>query len=285
MALPESAPSEMIPIPGGEFYMGRNESERKDEIPRHLVRIPKFFIDETLVTRDAFAKFASDAHYVSTAEKQGYGMVAREGMPNWKWEKMKGANWRNPFGPGAKENVSLYGDDPVVSMNWFDALAYCQAQGKRLPTEAEWEYAARAGKNDSRFPWGDNPEEKPGKMGLNFWQGTSHRNNVDKDGFLYLSPVRAFPPNKWGMYDPVGNVWQWVNDWYDSEYFRKVSSPKGISNPKGPKSGKRKVGRGGSWWCSPTTCSGFGLFYRGESDPGSVFNNNGFRCAKDVPIV
>lgn len=266
----------MVPVPRGEFFRGSDNSLRSDEKPRHLVKISSFYLDETLVTYSAFRSFVETTHYITTAEKKGVGMVAWEGLRNWAWEKIKGSFWANPFGPTFE--FKMADDLPVVSVSWRDAFAYCAAQKKRLPTEAEWEYAMRAG-SDKRFPWGNDPRRADGKMGLNFWQGKSHTNNTDGDGYLYMSPVKAFPPNAWGIYDPVGNVWQWVNDWYGDGYYREIKSAKGALDPQGPPTGKQKVARGGSWWCSSTTCEGFGLNYRGKAHPDAVFNNNGFRCA------
>jgi sulfatase modifying factor 1 len=275
-------PGGMLLLPSGQFYMGRDHSMRRDEIPRHLVKISQFFLDETLVTFKDFQMFVEKTGYRTTAEKKGFGMVAKEGMADWKWQKVYGANWRKPFGNELKPQFSMMDDYPVVSVSWDDAVAYCSWLGKRLPTEAEWEYAARAGKNDSRFPWGDEPRRPDGKMGLNFWQGETHQKNNGSDGYIYMSPVKAFPPNAFGMYDPSGNVWQWTADWWSADYFSKISAREGIQDPKGPKSGDKKVMRGGSWWCSAKTCSGYGLFYRGKTKSDAVLNNNGFRCVKDL---
>jgi sulfatase modifying factor 1 len=268
----------MVCIPSGQYHRGR-ESDRRDEGPRHLVKISEFLLDETLVTVGAFRKFVESKSYVTTAEEKGYGMVAVEGMKNWKWEKTPGAFWKEPF--GGLIDFKLRDDYPVVSVSWDDANAFCAWAGKRLPTEAEWEYAMRAG-SDSLFPWGSTPKQKNGKYGLNFWQGKGHEKNLLEDGHMYVSPVKDFPPNKWGIYDPVGNVWQWVADWYGRDYYREVASPDGVRDPKGPPNGNKRVARGGSWWCSHHTCSGYGLVYRGKASPAAVFNNNGFRCAKDI---
>ena len=173
-------------------------------------------------------------------------------------------------------------DFPVVSVSYSDSDNYCKSLGKRLPSEAEWEYAARAGKSDLRYPWGNSPIRSNGKIGLNFWQGKSHHKNLNQDGYLYMSPVKAFPANDWGMYDPIGNVWQWTSDWYDPKTYRNDSDPEGVKNPRGPKIGRQRVTRGGSWWCSSKTCSGYGLFYRGKSGPDSIFNNKGFRCVSEI---
>lgn len=275
-----TTPDGMIEIPAGQFYMGRDAAHRKDESPRHLVKLSAFLLDATLVTNQDFGAFVKSTRFETTAEKRGFGMVGNEGLPEWKWTKTWGANWRNPFG---KKNAPRPRDDhPVVSVSWFDAEAYCKWKRKRLPTEAEWEYAARAGKSDVRFAWGNSPKLGNGKFGLNFWQGRTHLKSEQADGHLYTSPVKAFPPNDWGMYDTSGNVWQWVADWYGKDYFAEIATPEGVRDPKGPAKGTHKVARGGSWWCSERTCEGYGLFYRGKAKPKAVFNNNGFRCAKDL---
>lgn len=269
----------MIHIPAGEFYMGRSISSHLNEGPRHLVRMPEYFIDETLVTVGQFRKFVESNKYRTTAEARGFGMASFEGLNNWQWKKIPGASWRFPVGRHGNIKFPTGDNYPVVSVSWEDADAFCRDSGKRLPTEAEWEYAARAGKSDFRFPWGNSPKLASGKYGLNFWQGASHRYAESEDGYKYLSPVKAFPPNDWGMYDAVGNVWQMVQDWYDETAF--VYGKEGSNfNPQGPGNGKYKVARGGSWWCSDTTCMGPGLFYRGKIGLSAVFNNNGFRCAK-----
>ena len=165
-------------------------------------------------------------------------------------------------------------------VSWFDAVAFCEHHGRRLPTEAEWEYAMRAGSTGTRYPWGDTPRRPGGDFGLNFWQGEDHHRNERLDGYLYLSPVRAFPPNAWGLYDPVGNAWQWVSDWYARDTYERDAA--GVTDPAGPASGWARVARGGSWWCSRSACSAYGLYARGKSRPLAVYSNNSFRCAADV---
>jgi formylglycine-generating enzyme required for sulfatase activity len=273
-----TAAHEMVCIQRGSFFRGRLHG-RPDEAPRHRVEISEFLIDKFLVTNGDFSKFVKSTKYVTTAEKRGFGMVAVEGMKDWEWKKVPRANWRQPFGPKLGK-ASRMRNSPVVSVSWEDANAYCRFYGKRLPTEAEWEYAMRAGSDGSRFPWGNSPKDSNGKMRLNFWQGGGHEKNLKEDGYRYLSPVGTYPPNAWGIYDPVGNVWQWVSDWYDSRYYEEVVKENSVIDPPGPKTGKKRVARGGSWWCSYTTCSGFGLNFRGKAAPLAVFNNNGFRCAK-----
>jgi formylglycine-generating enzyme len=281
----------MVRIPAGTFTQGHDDAERADEGPAHIVDISTFDIDATLVTRKDFSQFVEAAHYVTTAEKLGAGIGSQEGMDDWAWERIPHASWRRPFvhqnvgEENADERAFLADDAPVVMVSWDDANAYCTHFAKRLPTEAEWEYAMRAGSNGTRYPWGDDPKVD-GRYRLNFWQGPSHHENLRSDGFVYVSPVRAFPPNAFGIYDAVGNVWQWTADVYAADAYGAATSHKKNSepvlDPTGPVSGKERVLRGGSWWCGACTCEGNGLFYRGKADPEAPFNNNGFRCARDA---
>jgi len=283
------APAGMVAIPEGSFIRGRAHPLRPDERPLHRVFISAFFLDATLVSRADFARFAAATGYRTTAERRGYGIGASEGMNDWEWERIPNASWRRPFWEATPDTAAFLRDDvPVVMVSFFDAEAYCRWLGKRLPTEAEWEYGMRAGRSTAefpwRYPWGDTPERAPGKLGLNFWQGDSHRHNLRQDGHVYVSPVRAFPPNDWGLYDAVGNVWQWTADWYAPDAYSAVAAtPQAQQNPKGPPGGKKRVLRGGSWWCGACTCEGNGLFYRGKSTPDSAYHNIGFRCALSAP--
>jgi formylglycine-generating enzyme required for sulfatase activity len=276
-----AAEDDMVSVPAGTFTRGHSPAARRDEGPPHGVRLRAFAIDRTLVTRAAFARFVAATGYRTTAEERGYGMGSREGMRDWEWERVPHASWRRPYIERDADSAMFERDDaPVVMVSWHDAVAYCAHHGKRLPTEAEWEYAMRAGQRGSRYPWGDEPE-RDGKLALNFWQGASHEHNTREDGFVYVSPVRAFPPNRWGIHDPVGNVWQWTADWYAADTYSRAAIAGEVVDPKGPDSGNKRVLRGGSWWCGACTCEGNGLHYRGKGTPSAAFNNNGFRCAKD----
>jgi formylglycine-generating enzyme required for sulfatase activity len=274
----------MAHLSAGTFVRGRTlaDTDRPDEAPPHEVRVSAFAIDRTLVTREAFARFVDATGYVTTAEERGWGVASREGMADWAWERVPHGSWRRPFLAETSEDDArafLRPDAPVVMVSWHDASAFCAHLGKRLPTEAEWEYAMRAGSTGTRYPWGDAPEQN-GKMALNFWQGTSHEHNLRTDGFVYVSPVHAFPPNAWEIFDPVGNVWQWTADRYAPDTYARAAARAPAVDPKGPALGEARVLRGGSWWCGACTCEGNGLFYRGKADPASAFNNNGFRCAR-----
>ncbi|MGH7330709.1 MAG: SUMF1/EgtB/PvdO family nonheme iron enzyme, partial [Polyangiaceae bacterium] len=259
----EATPSSdaMVRIPAGKFVQGRDDAERADERPAHVVSVASFDIDATLVTRSDFARFVAETGYATTAERIGYGIGSEEGMDDWAWQRIPHASWRRPFvSENDDSRAFLAGDAPVVMVSWDDANAYCTHFGRRLPTEAEWEYAMRAGAERTRYPWGDEAIAN-GHYRLNFWQGTSHHHNERGDGFVYVSTVRAFPPNAWGIYDAVGNVWQWTADVYDEAAYAHAPQPH-EARPA-PHAGTRVL-RGGSWWCGACTCEGNGLFYRGK---------------------
>ncbi|MFZ5890731.1 MAG: formylglycine-generating enzyme family protein [Myxococcota bacterium] len=275
----------MVRIPAGSFMRGRATGGRRDERPPHRVHVSSFEIDATLVTRAAFAHFVDVTGYVTSAERQGFGMASREGMEDWAWQRLPRGSFRRPFlgEPDHDNRAFLHEQAPVVMVSHTDASAYCAWRGARLPTEAEWEYAMRAGSEATRYPWGDTPERPDGKLGLNFWQGSSHRRNLRTDGFVYVSPVRAFQPNAYGLYDAVGNVWQWTADWYTPDAYAR--SGREVSDPTGPAEGTLRVLRGGSWWCGACACEGNGLFYRGKAHPEAAYNNNGFRCARRAKLL
>lgn len=271
---PHGAP--LLPIPAGTFVMGRDPGHAADESPPHRVTISAFSLEATLVTVADFRWFVAQTGHRTSAERFGYGKTAVVGMDDWAWDERPGLTWRAPWGDDAPAQRD---DEPVVMVSWNDASRYCAHLGRRLPTEAEWEYAMRAGSTGTRYPWGTRPQRPDGSYGLNFWQGRDHHVNEQRDGYLYTSPVRAFSPNAWGIYDPVGNVWQWVADWYAADAYARDAA--GATDPQGPRTGWARVTRGGSWWCSARTCSGYGVFARGKSDPNAAFSNNGFRCAVD----
>jgi formylglycine-generating enzyme required for sulfatase activity len=266
-----ASPSNMVHIPAGSLLRGRERSTRADESPRRRVRLSAFDMDATLVTRAAFAEFVAVTGYVTSAERRGFGIAAREGMADWAWQRVPHASFRRPFigEVDADSEAFLREDAPAVMVSHTDAVAFCAHRGARLPTEAEWEYAMRAGSDGVRYPWGDLPARDDGKLGLNFWQGVSHRKNLRLDGFVYVSPARAFPPNVLGIYDPVGNVWQWTADWYAADTYARTDAD--ALDPKGPERGSERVLRGGSWWCGACTCEGNGLFYRGKAQPEAAF--------------
>ena len=262
----------MILLQGGGFMMGTDEGF-PFEGPSHEVLLDAFYIDEHEVTNQQYLAFAEATGYVTESEKLGWSGVfdpRQEG-----WTKGDGADWRHPHGPG-----STYGDMlefPVVHLSWMDARAYCSWRGARLPTEAEFEFAARGGLEGSKYAWGD--ELTPGGAHrANLWQGDFPREARTLDGYGSHGPVKKFPPNGYGLYDMTGNVWEWVNDWYAPDYF--ANSPS--RNPRGPRTGDQKVQRGGSWLCSQNYCQGYRVAARMMTAPDSGLNNLGFRCAGDA---
>ena len=278
-----SSDATRVCLAGGAFTQGRDRSPRRDERPAHRVTVAPFCIDRTLVTRADFARFVDATRYVTTAERRGYGLESVEGMDDWAWRRVPHGSWRRPFRVEDDDTRAFLRDDaPAVMVSWHDAVAYCAWRGGRLPTEAEWEFAMRAGSAGTRYPWGNAPTDASGRLRLNFWQGDSHHRNGRVDGHVYVSPARAFPPNAWGLYDPVGNVWQWTADRYRADAYAR---PLDASEPPdaGASASDRRVLRGGSWWCGACTCEGNGLWYRGHAEARAAFSNNGFRCASDPP--
>ena len=263
----------MVLLSGGVFTMGGSGVRYTDETPTHDVALPPFEIDRYLVTNAQFEDFVRSTHYITDAEKKGVGWAFRKGANDW--AKIDGADWRHP--EGTDSDIEEIMNHPVVQVSWYDAQAYASWAGKRLPTEAEWEYAARGGKTQQMFPWG-NDLTVDGKPLANFWQGIWPDTNHLSDGYYYTSPVGSFPPNDFGLYDIVGNAWEWCADWYDENYY-KVSP---IANPIGAETGQYKVARGGSWFCSEAYCGGYRNAFRGRSPKASSFNNVGFRCAKTI---
>ena len=256
-------------LPGGEFLMGADK-EMPNEAPVHTVKIKPFWIDKTEVTVGDFEKFIKATNYKTEAEKFGWSGVFK--VEESGWVKADGANWRNPFGDKTKPNPN----EPVSQVSWTDANEYAKWAGKRLPTEAEWEYAARGGLVQKRYVWGD--ELRPnGKPVANWWQGDFPEENTFEDGFLKLAPIGSFAPNGYGLFDMTGNVWEWTADWYDENYYQ--NSP--TENPTGPTIGREKVIRGGSWLCSEVYCSNYRTSARSHTPPDSGLNNTGFRCVRD----
>jgi formylglycine-generating enzyme required for sulfatase activity len=302
------APDGMVWIPGGEFQMG-NDAGAEDEQPRHRVQLSGVWMDSYEVTNAQFAKFVDATNYVTISERQpdpakypdakpenlvpGSAVFVRpEGdvdpfapfdgpHPPW-WKFVKGANWRHPEGPDS--SIDGKENHPVVQIAWDDAVAYAKWAGKRLPTEAEWEYAARGGLDQKTFCWGD--EMKPGgKCMANVWQGTFPTTNTVEDGFRLTAPVGSFPPNGFGLHDMAGNVWEWCADWYSSGYYWR--SP--LKNPPGPAEGSlgddsgqmQRVRRGGSFLCAENYCRRYLPSARDKNPPDSSANHTGFRCVKD----
>jgi sulfatase modifying factor 1 len=250
---------------------GRASSARRDERSPHAVAVAAFCLDRTLATRASFGRFVAATGSVTAAARRGYGVESVEGMLDWEWRRVPHGSWRRPFTTEDADTRGYLRDDaPVVMVSWRDAVAYCGWRRGRLPTEEEWEYAMRAGARGTRFPWGDAIDGPDGGARLNRWEGASHARNDRRDGYVYVSPVRAFAPNAWGFYDPAGNVWQWTADAFEG---RPSEVDAGEASPD------QRVLRGGSWWCAACTCEGYGLWYRGHAAARAAFSNNGFRCA------
>jgi formylglycine-generating enzyme required for sulfatase activity len=281
----------MIYLSGGEFLMGTNGKEgfpRDGEGPVRNVKINPFYIDPCTVTNSEFSEFVTDTGYKTEAEQYGWSFVfsnfvsdqvaktVTEVVQNapW-WWAVKGAYWKKPEGPDS--NIIDRMDHPVVHVSWNDALVYCEWSGKRLPTESEWEYAARGGLVQKRYPWGDRLHPD-GKYMCNIWQGTFPEKNTGKDGYLATAPAKSFPANGYGLYNVSGNVWEWCSDWFSPTYYVDGT----CENPKGPASGKAKVTRGGSYLCHNSYCNRYRVAARSSNTPDSSTGNIGFRCAADA---
>jgi formylglycine-generating enzyme len=283
-----AAAAEMITLPGGEFFMGTDYAggfPADGEGPIRRVALDAFRIDTTPVTNAAFAEFVTATGYVTEAETFGWSFVFWSHVPAdrfrdlvedtvaaapW-WCMVPGASWQHPRGPFS--DLAGIADHPVVHISWNDASAFAQWAGKRLPTEAEWEYAARGGLEQKLFPWGD--ELTPGGRHLcNVWQGVFPSEDTAEDGYAGTCPVRAFPPNGYGLYSVAGNVWEWCTDWFGVDH-----SPQPQSNPTGPLSGEGKVMKGGSFLCHASYCNRYRVAARTQNTPDSSTSNMGFRCA------
>jgi len=265
---PASSSPDMVFIRGGKFLMGTDDGFPY-EAPAHEVTVESFWMDAHEVTAAEFARFVTATAYVTEAEKFGWSGVFD--LETREWKRVDGATWQHPHGPRSAAN----NDEPVMQVSYNDALAYAQWAKKRLPTEAEWEYAARGGLAGKIYDWGDelNPDGKPA---ANWWQGSFPARNTGEDGYVSVAPVGKFAPNGFGLYDMAGNVWEWCADWFDEKYYSKSS---GI-NPTGPKTGQERVMRGGSWMCSENYCQGYRVAARSHATPDTALNNLGFRCVR-----
>ncbi|KAM6176925.1 formylglycine-generating enzyme [Erethizon dorsatum] len=279
-------PTKMVLIPAGVFTMGTDDPQIKQdgEAPARRVAIDAFYMDAYEVSNAEFEKFVNSTGYLTEAEKFGDSFVF-EGMLSeqvktdiqqavaaapW-WLPVKGANWRHPEGPDS--TIQHRPDHPVLHVSWNDAVAYCTWAGKRLPTEAEWEYSCRGGLQNRLFPWGNKLQPKDQHY-ANLWQGEFPVTNTGEDGFQGTAPVDAFPPNGYGLYNIVGNVWEWTSDWWTIYH-----SVEDTLNPKGPPSGKDRVKKGGSYMCHKSYCYRYRCAARSQNTPDSSASNLGFRCA------
>jgi len=310
-----SSPSHeaMVWIPGGEYAMGASDKKgRQDEYPQHKVKVDGFWMDVTEVTNARFKKFVEASGYITTAEKkpdweeikkqlppgtskppdsllvaaslvftpQNHSVSLNDASQWWSWKK--GADWKHPQGPAS----SIEGKDnyPVVHISWDDANAYAKWAGKRLPTEAEWEFAAGGGLNNQLYPWG-NEDIETGKPKANTWQGNFPNKNTKWDQFEKLAPVKSFAHNGYGLYDMAGNAWEWCSDWYDATYYQTVKD-KTTVNPRGPSQSydpmeltiPKRVVRGGSFLCNASYCKGYRVTSRMKSSPDTGLEHTGFRC-------
>ena len=305
---PGSAPEGMVWIPGGEFSMGSDAPEFRDARPWHRVAVDGFWMDQTEVTNDQFAKFVKATGYVTVAEraptKEQFPTAPPENLVagsvvftppdqpvpldshfRW-WDYVTGADWRHPTGP----NSGLGGKEkhPVVHIAYEDALAFCKWAGNRLPTEAEFEYAARGGLDRKPFVWGD--EFQPGgKWMANTFQGHFPDKNTGEDGFTGTAPVASFPPNGYGLYDMAGNVWEWTSDWYRPDYYTTLAKAGEVTrNPQGPADSfdpsepgtKKRVHKGGSYLCTDQYSKRYQPGGRGKGEADTGTNHLGFRTVK-----
>jgi formylglycine-generating enzyme len=317
---PSNAPPGMAWIPGGEFSMGAQQNDSLNDVgmqatvdsrPIHRVYVDGFWMDKTDVTNAEFARFVKATGYVTVAERKPNAkdfpdappenlvagavvfsppdhMVSLDDHFQW-WSYVHGANWRHPEGPRS----SLTGRDnfPVVDVAYEDAEAYAKWAGKRLPTEAEWEFAARGGLSGKLYPWGD--EFRPGgKWMANTHQGKFPVKDTGDDGHIGVSEVAIFPPNGYGLYDMAGNVWQWTSDWYRPDYYAQLMAAGGtVKNPTGPSSAydpsepnePKKVQRGGSFLCTDQYCLRYMVGTRGKGEVSTGTNHLGFRCVVPPP--
>jgi formylglycine-generating enzyme required for sulfatase activity len=312
---PPEPPPGMAWIPPGEFFMGANGPTRqRNELPVHPVRVDGFWIDTAEVTNQQFHAFVDSTGYVTTAERpvnweelqkqfppgtpkppaerlQPGSLVFRppteavpfSDMSQW-WSWTAGANWKHPEGTGS--DLQGRGDHPVVHVSWDDATAYARWAGKRLPTEAEWEYAARGGLDSQRFPWGEDAIHDTPPFRANIWQGEFPHKNSRADGWERTAPVRQFPPNGYGLFDMGGNVWEWCSDWYRADAY--VGRTALTINPAGPSDSwdpnephvPKRVNRGGSFLCHVSYCESYRPAARRGTGVDTGMSHIGFRCAK-----
>jgi sulfatase modifying factor 1 len=290
----------MVWIPGGTFWMGSKEFD--DALPVHKVLVDGFWMDKTEVTNAQYATFVKATGYVTVVERtpepkqaalqlKPFSLVFHApdrriddpfhcDVGEW-WRPVPGACWKHPEGPTG--DLKGRDDHPVVHICYDDAVAYAQWAGKRLPTEAEWEFAARGGLDRNTYAWGNQFKPK-GKLMANTWQGEFPNHNTMEDGFLGTASVGSFPANGFGLHDMAGNVWQWCSDWYQPKYLLDLPQ----RNPQGPASSNdplepgvpKRVQRGGSFLCCDNYCVRFKVGGRGKGEPDSTANHIGFRCVK-----
>lgn len=297
--------------------MGANgDTRQRNELPQHKVHVDPFFMDETEVTNAQFQAFVDATGYLTTAERPVDWEELRKQFPpgtskpaddklqpgslvftptqkpvpfndmsQW-WSWTRGANWKHPEGPGS--DLKGRENHPVVHIAWDDAVAYARWAGKRLPTEAEWEFACRGGLDRKRFPWGDDPVNDTSDFKANVWQGNFPYLNTKADGWERTSPVKSYPPNGYGLYDMAGNVWEWCSDWYRADAYKDRT---GVTfNPKGPDTFwdpneplvPKRVCRGGSYLCHVTYCESYRPAARRGTGVDTGMSHIGFRCVQSI---
>ena len=279
----------MVLLPGGAFLMGTDDGvgyPQDGEGPVRRVTLRPFRIDAAAQSNERFAAFIAATKYVTEAERYGwsfvFGGLLADDVPHTRaaaaapwWRQVEGADWRHP--EGTQSSVEGREQHPVVHVTWSDAMAYCAWAGSRLPTEAEWEYAARGGLEGRRYPWGD--ELTPGRTHrCNIWQGEFPRTNTVDDGYYGTAPVTAFEPNGFGLHNMCGNAWEWCADWFSPRFH--INGPR--DNPAGPPEGTHRVIRGGSYLCHESYCYRYRVAARSANTPDSSTGNTGFRCARDA---
>lgn len=287
----------MVYMPDGKYSIGYEgpEAWQKDgEGPVREVELNAFWLDATTVTNAAFAEFIEDTGYVTESERFGWAFVFLGQLSKSKqrklrdnqtvkgvewWYAIEGAYWRKPEGPGS--NIKSRMDHPAVSISWHDAHAYAQWAGKRLPTEAEWECAARGPENvQSMYPWGEELEPG-GKHRCNVWQGNFPKENSEADGYAFTAPAKSFKQLPGGYYNLLGNVWEWCADWFSPDW-HATANAETRHNPKGPSQGQTRAMKGGSFLCHYSYCNRYRLGARTANTPDSAGTNIGFRCALDA---
>lgn len=279
--------SAMVRLPGGTFWMGSEDAlayPDDGEGPLRQVETSELWIDAEAVTNACFGAFVDDTGHLTEAERFGCSFVFQGLLPSdfppteavagatW-WRKVEGADWWHPEGPQSSLDDRF--DHPVVHVSWNDAVAYCDWAGKRLPSEAEWERAARGGLERRVFPWGDELEPD-GEHRMNVWQGDFPSWNSLEDGYLGTAPAGSFPPNGYGLHNMTGNVWEWTADWFSSTFRQRDRR----RDPLGPRRGTHKVQKGGSYLCHASYCRRYRVAARTGNTPDSSTGNLGFRCVR-----
>ncbi len=285
----EGSIERMVALPGGEFLMGTDHPHAfpaDGEGPVRRVTLDPFWIDRAPVVNAEFARFIAASEYRTEAERFGWSFVFQSDLPEhlrsaaavpgveW-WKRIDGACWSHPEGP--QSNLRERGNYPVVHVSWNDAAAYAVWAGKRLPTEAEWEYAARGGLEQKLYPWGDNLTPS-GEHRCNIWQGSFPHENTAEDGFPSTCPVDIFPANAFGLFSMTGNTWEWCADWFSPDYHVDATR----LNPVGPPTGNARLLKGGSYLCHASYCNRYRVAARSSNTPDSGTTNMSFRCVRDT---